>query len=91
MAWRRHAAHRENILRSLRRWKPVSREPAPAKLVIHGDCQVVIGDVLRDEAIGSHVLSTYAARARGLIAQFADVHLQRIPRVRNTADDALSQ
>ena len=57
----------------------------------HGDSQVVIEDVLRDEASSAPALSTYAAQARGLIAQLADVHLQWIPRARNTAADALSQ
>jgi ribonuclease HI len=69
----------------------VSRKPAPAKLVIHGDSQVVIEDVLRDEASSAPALSTYAAQARGLIAQLADVRLQWIPRARNAAADALSQ
>jgi ribonuclease HI len=69
----------------------VSRKPAPAKLVIHGDSQVVIEDVLRDAASSAPALSTYAAQARGLIAQLADVRLQWIPRARNTAADALSQ
>ena len=35
----------------------VSRKPAPAKLVIHGDSQVVIEDVLRDEASSAPALS----------------------------------
>jgi ribonuclease HI len=69
----------------------VSRTPAPAKLVIHGDSQVVIEDVLRDEASSAPALSTYAAQARALIAQLADVRLLWIPRARNTAADALSQ
>ena len=59
--------------------------------MIHGDSQVVIEDVLRDEASSAPALSTYAAQARGLIAQLADVRLQWIPRARNTAADALSQ
>ncbi|CAN7234167.1 ribonuclease HI family protein [Caballeronia sp. 15715] len=69
----------------------VARKPAPAKLVIHGDSQVVIEDVLRDEASSAPALSTYAAQARALIAQLADVRLQWIPRARNAAADALSQ
>jgi ribonuclease HI len=69
----------------------VSRRPAPAKLVIHGDSQVVIEDVLSDEASSAATLSTYATQARGLIAQLADVRLQWIPRARNAAADALSQ
>ena len=69
----------------------VSRKPAPAKLVIRGDSQVVIEDVLRDEASSAPALSSYATLARGLIAQLADVRLQWIPRARNAAADALSQ
>ena len=67
------------------------RTPTPARLVIHGDSQVVIEDVLRDEASGAPVLSSYARQARHLIAQLADVRLQWIPRARNAAADALSQ
>ncbi|WP_438393386.1 ribonuclease HI family protein [Caballeronia sp. DA-9] len=69
----------------------LSRQPAPAKLVIHGDSQVVIEDVLRDAAASAPALSSYAEEARALIAQLADVRLQWIPRARNTAADALSQ
>jgi ribonuclease HI len=69
----------------------VSCRPALPKLVIHGDSQVVIEDVLRDEAGGAPALSSYATQARGLIAQLADVRLQWIPRARNAAADALSQ
>jgi ribonuclease HI len=47
--------------------------------------------VLRDEASGAAVLSSYATQARHLIAQLADVRLQWIPRARNAAADALSQ
>jgi ribonuclease HI len=69
----------------------LSRTPMPDKLVIHGDSQVVIEDVLRDEASGAAVLGSYATQARHLIAQLADVRLQWIPRARNAAADALSQ
>jgi ribonuclease HI len=69
----------------------VSRLPGPGKLVIHGDSQVVIEDVLRDAARGAPALVSYATQARELIAQLADVRLQWIPRHRNTTADALSQ
>jgi ribonuclease HI len=69
----------------------LSRRPAPARLVIHGDSQVVIEDVLLDVARSAPALSSYAAQARHLIAQLADVRLQWIPRARNAAADALSQ
>jgi ribonuclease HI len=69
----------------------VSRRPAPARLVIHGDSQVVIEDVLSDQASSAPALSSYAMQARSLIAQLADVRLQWIPRARNAAADALSQ
>jgi ribonuclease HI len=69
----------------------LSRQPAPEKLVIHGDSQVVIEDVLRDATRGAPSLSSYATHARELIAQLADVRLQWIPRHRNTIADALSQ
>jgi ribonuclease HI len=67
------------------------RQPAPAKLVIHGDSQVVIEDVLRDPTSSAPALISYATQARKLIAQLADVRLQWIPRHRNMAADALSQ
>ena len=69
----------------------LSRSPAPARLVIHGDSQVVIEDVLLDETRSAPALSSYAVQARHLIAQLADVRLQWIPRARNAAADALSQ
>ena len=69
----------------------LSQQPAPEKLVIHGDSQVVIEDVLRDATCSAPALSSYATQARELIAQLADVRLQWIPRHRNTAADALSQ
>jgi ribonuclease HI len=61
----------------------------PKKLVIHGDSQVVIGDVHREEGAAS--LTAYASKARALIARLGDVHLQWIPRGRNTLADNLSQ
>ena len=69
----------------------LSQRPAPEKLVIHGDSQVVIEDVLRDAANSAPALISYATQARELISQLADVHFQWIPRHRNTAADALSQ
>ena len=69
----------------------LSRTPSPSKLVIHGDSQVVIEDVLRDVSSSAPALNAYAMQARHLIAQLADVHLQWIPRARNAAADALSQ
>jgi ribonuclease HI len=64
-------------------------EWAPRKLVIRGDSQVVIDDVSREE--GAPSLAAYASKARKLIAQLGDVHLQWIPRGRNTLADVLSQ
>jgi ribonuclease HI len=69
----------------------ILQKPAPSKLVIHGDSQVVIDDVLRDVASSAPALNAYAAQVRALIAQLADVHLRWIPRARNAAADALSQ
>ncbi len=69
----------------------LSRSPAPARLVIHGDSQVVIEDVLLDATRSAPALSSYATQARHLIAQLSDVRLQWIPRARNAAADALSQ
>jgi ribonuclease HI len=64
-------------------------ERQPEKLVIHGDSQVVIGDVCRED--GAPALSAYASKARELISQLGDVHLRWIPRGRNTLADVLSQ
>jgi ribonuclease HI len=61
----------------------------PARLVIHGDSQIVIGDVSLEE--GAPSLSAYAREARRLISRLGEVELRWIPRARNSAADALSQ
>ncbi len=63
----------------------------PEKLVVYGDSQVVINDVLDTGTAGARGLQHYAAQARHLLAQLEQVTLTWIPRHRNAEADALSQ
>ncbi len=60
------------------------------KLLIYGDSQVVINDVL-SESGGAVILSTQRLKAQGLLACLPQVTLNWIPRQRNGQADALSQ
>jgi ribonuclease HI len=60
------------------------------KLLIYGDSQVVINDVL-SESGGATILSTQRLKAQGLLARLPQVTLNWIPRHRNGQADALSQ
>ncbi|MES2261178.1 MAG: ribonuclease HI family protein [Pseudomonadota bacterium] len=61
------------------------------QLVIYGDSQVVINDVLHAGAPGAKGLEMHRTRALQLMAQLADVTLRWVPRHRNGAADRLSQ
>lgn len=60
------------------------------KLMIYGDSQVVINDVLSQSG-GATVLSAQRLKAQSLIARLPQVSLNWIPRHRNAQADALSQ
>lgn len=63
----------------------------PARLLIHGDSQVVINDVNGAEADRASGLEALRAHSLALMATLADVRLAWIPRHRNGAADQLSQ
>ena len=62
----------------------------PARLIVHGDSQVVIDDI-RGTRRPAPSLTTLRERALRSIAQLTDVTLVWIPRHKNTRADALSQ
>ena len=62
----------------------------PSELVVYGDSRVVLDEVNRLTP-GSRALAVQRAAAQALIAQFARITLQWIPRHRNAAADQLSQ
>jgi ribonuclease HI len=60
-------------------------------LTIHGDSQVVIGDVTGPDAHAAPVLRAYRDSARALLARIGRVSLRWVPRHKNQIADALSQ
>jgi len=60
------------------------------KLLIYGDSQVVINDVLSQDG-GAAILSAQRLKAQGLLARLPQVSLSWIPRRRNGQADTLSQ
>jgi ribonuclease HI len=60
-------------------------------LAIHGDSQVVIGDVGGPDFSAAPILRPYRDQARALLAKFGQVSLRWVPRHKNQAADALSQ
>jgi ribonuclease HI len=60
-------------------------------LTIHGDSQVVIGDVSGPDAHAAPALRAWRDQAKALLARFKRVSLRWVPRHRNQAADALSQ
>ncbi len=63
----------------------------PDRLVVFGDSQIVINDVLQAGAAGARGLEHYRAQAKGLMGHLRSVALSWIPRHRNMEADALSQ
>ena len=61
------------------------------ELVVHGDSQVVIGDVLGTVPVRGAGLAMYRQRVATLQGRFASLRLVWIPRARNAAADALAQ
>lgn len=65
--------------------------PPPVELLLYGDSQVVINDVLETAAVGAKGLETQRATVVALLQQFNQVSLRWIPRHRNGEADRLSQ
>ncbi|MEG2032871.1 MAG: ribonuclease HI family protein [Janthinobacterium sp.] len=65
--------------------------PPPVQLLLHGDSQVVINDVLGTTPVGAKGLEVHRASVVALLQQFNDVSLRWIPRHRNGEADRLSQ
>ena len=61
------------------------------RVIVHGDSQVVIGDVLGHVPVRTGSLHAPRLRARQLLAQFAFASLVWIPRERNEGADALAR
>ncbi|WP_293779100.1 ribonuclease HI family protein [uncultured Oxalicibacterium sp.] len=61
------------------------------KLVIHGDSQVVIDDVLARSQRPAAALETLRRHAQSLMAQLPEAQLMWVPRHRNTRADALTR
>lgn len=65
--------------------------PPPVQLLLYGDSQVVINDVLGTTPVGAKGLETQRATVVALLEQFTDVSLRWLPRHRNGEADRLSQ
>ena len=65
--------------------------PPPVQLLLYGDSQVVINDVLGTTPVGAKGLETQRATVVALLQQFTDVSLRWLPRHRNGEADRLSQ
>lgn len=63
----------------------------PVQLLLYGDSQVVINDVLGTTPAGAKGLEMHRATVVTLLQQFPDVSLRWIPRHRNGEADRLSQ
>ncbi len=72
------------VLEAALRWQP-------AQLVIYGDSQVVINDVLQQAGAGAKGLQDQRTRVRELMAHMPAVALRWIPRHKNANADRLSQ
>ena len=65
--------------------------PPPVQLLLYGDSQVVINDVLGTTPAGAKGLETQRATVVALLEQFTEVSLRWLPRHRNGEADRLSQ
>ena len=65
--------------------------PPPAQLLLYGDSQVVINDVLGTTPTGAKGLEAQRASVVALLLQLHDVTLRWLPRHRNGEADKLSQ
>ncbi|WP_219135480.1 ribonuclease HI family protein [Janthinobacterium sp. UMAB-60] len=69
----------------------LSVRPPPVQLLLYGDSQVVINDVLGTTPVGAKGLEMHRATVVALLEQFTDVSLCWLPRHRNGEADRLSQ
>ena len=69
----------------------VKVRPPPVQLLLYGDSQVVINDVLGTTPVGAKGLETQRATVVALLEQFTEVSLHWLPRHRNGEADKLSQ
>jgi ribonuclease HI len=65
--------------------------PPPVQLLLYGDSQVVINDVLGATPVGAKGLEMHRATVVALLEQFTEVSLRWLPRHRNGEADRLSQ
>ena len=65
-------------------------EQQPGRLIVHGDSQVVIQDVLGKIPVRTGEMEGLRARTMALLEQLGNVELVWIPRNRNRAADALA-
>lgn len=65
--------------------------PPPMQLLLYGDSQVVINDVLGTTPVGAKGLETHRATVVALLEQFTEASLHWLPRHRNGEADKLSQ
>ena len=65
--------------------------PPPVQLLLYGDSQVVINDVLGTTPVGAKGLEVQRATVVALLEQFTEVSLRWLPRHRNGEADRLSQ
>lgn len=65
--------------------------PPPVQLLLYGDSQVVINDVLGTTPVGASGLEVQRATVVALLEQFTEVSLRWLPRHRNGEADRLSQ
>ena len=65
--------------------------PPPVELLLYGDSQVVINDVLGSTPLGAKGLEIHRASVVALLQQLHNVTLRWIPRHRNGEADRLSQ
>jgi len=61
------------------------------ELLLYGDSQVVVQDVLLSPQAGARALEQHRARVGQLMAALAQVHVRWVPRHRNGEADRLSQ
>jgi len=64
-------------------------QPETQTILLRGDSQVVINDVLTNEAKASKLLSTYRYQAQELMQSLPQLQLKWVPRHKNTEADRL--
>jgi ribonuclease HI len=69
----------------------IAVEMGVPELLVYGDSQVVVQDVLLSPGSGARALEAHRARVGHLMAALALVHVRWVPRHRNGEADRLSQ